>query len=162
MAIPDHLNLLKMRSDLNLCSRAIKQLQSKMQQTDKKLDEIDSRVTQNQLQLKQGETRDSNSIELIKEQEIAIDQLKKLNDSKDCELISLRKWIIVLILGLLSLSARYEITYRPSSGPIVQPKEEPGFIIPTLYTIAIIATATDNNKKLGQWFDKFLGGTRNG
>lgn len=108
-----------------------------------------------------GKQTDLSMADIIEKQEAAIEKLETLNCEKTATLTGLSKWIVLFLLGVLSLSVRYEISYEPGRGAIVKPSPTAGMILPTVYAISIIAIATDQDRKLGLLIEtagKKLGG----
>ena len=101
-----------------------------------------------------GKATDIATATLIQEQEKAIARLDALNYEKQKTLSGMTKWIILVILGILSLTVRYEIDHVPGRGTIIRADENAGVILPTVYTLAIIAVATGQDSKVGNIIDK--------
>lgn len=101
-----------------------------------------------------GKATDLATATLIKEQEKAIARLDALNCEKQKALSGMTKWIILIILGVLSLTVRYTIDYTPGEGTVIKPDQNSGPIMPMIYTLAIIAVATGQDSKVGNIIDK--------
>lgn len=101
-----------------------------------------------------GKQTDIATTELIREQEKAIARLDALNCEKQKALSGITKWIILVILGLLSLSVRYTLDYTPGKGTVIKPDQNAGPIMPLVYTLAIVAVATGQDSKVGNIIDK--------
>lgn len=92
--------------------------------------------------------------DLITKQEAAIKKLESLNCEKSSQLHGMSKWIILAILGVLSLTVRYTVEYQPGTGTVIRPDQSAGAIMPIAYTVAIIAVATNHDRKLGALIDR--------
>ena len=101
-----------------------------------------------------GKASDSATAALIKEQEKAITRLDSLNSEKTKTLTGLTRWIILAVLGVMSLTVRYDIHYSKGTGVNITPTSEPGLVLPAVYTLAIIAIATGQDSKVGTLIDK--------
>jgi len=89
------------------------------------------------------------TLDLIAKQKEAIDKLEELNHEKNTVLTGMGKWVVLLVLGILSLSVRYEFEYVPGRGTVIKPDADAGLILPSLYAFAIIAIATGQDEKIG-------------
>lgn len=101
-----------------------------------------------------GKVTDITTVTLIQEQEKAIARLDSLNCEKQKALSGMTKWIILIILGVLSLTVRYTVDYTPGEGTVIKPDHNSGPIMPMIYTLAIIAVATGQDSKVGNIIDK--------
>jgi hypothetical protein len=104
--------------------------------------------------IESGRQNDLATSELIREQEKAIARLDALNCEKQKTLSGMTKWIILVILGILSLTVRYTVDYAPGKGMVVKPDQNSGPIMPLIYTLSIIAVATGQDSKIGTIIDK--------
>lgn len=105
-------------------------------------------------ELEKSNSEDSEHKKLIEAQSEAIASLKALCSDKDKALKGLSKWIVLAILGGLSLTVKYEFEYSPGDGFIIRPDLNAGMVIPFAYTAAIIAVATNQDEKVGLILEK--------
>lgn len=87
--------------------------------------------------------------DLIEKQQAAIAKLESLNNDKEKKLSGLGRWLILGVLGALSLTVQYSLKYDKGTGLIVKPNTNAGVIIPSVYALAIIAVATHQDSKIG-------------
>ena len=87
--------------------------------------------------------------DLIEKQHAAIDKLESLNSDKEKKLSGLSRWLILAVLGGMSLTAQYSLNYDQGTGIIVTPKSDASPVLPWAYTAAIIALATGQDDKIG-------------
>jgi hypothetical protein len=97
----------------------------------------------------EGRQNDERTADIIEKQEQAISKLEDLNAEKAKTLSGMTKWIILAVLGVMSLTVRYNIQYSQGEGVVITPHPNPGPVLPTAYALAIIAIATGQDAKVG-------------
>ena len=144
-------------SDFN-AQEEIELIKANVKTVEYKLDEILVRLPEREKAIldaiEVGKERDLRTDEIIKTQEAAIAKLEVLNCEKSAVLTGMGKWVVLLVLGILSLSVRYTLDYEPGRGTVVKPDPEAGLLLPGVYTLAIIAIATGQDSKVGTLIDK--------
>lgn len=87
--------------------------------------------------------------DLIEKQQAAIDKLELLNCDKDKKLSGFSKWLILGVLGAMSLTVRYNASYETGTGIVITPNDESGPVLPILYGVSMVAIASGQDEKLG-------------
>ncbi|MBW4460557.1 MAG: hypothetical protein KME47_09990 [Nodosilinea sp. WJT8-NPBG4] len=93
---------------------------------------------------------------LIKKQDAAIDRLNVLNVDKEKKLTGLSRWVILGVLGVMSLSVQYSLAYDKGTGISVKPSSGSSPILPIAYGVAIIAIAANQDDKVGVLIDSIV------
>ena len=115
---------------------------------------LPAREAQIMAALEANKVADDTTADLIAKQEAAIKKLEDLNCEKSSQLHGMHKWIILAVLGILSLTVRYTIQYEPGTGTVIRPDQNAGAIMPVAYTVAIIAVATNHDRRIGDLIDR--------
>jgi hypothetical protein len=108
--------------------------------------------------LEANKEADSATAELLKEQEVEITRLKVLNTEKSKTLNGMTRWIILIILGLMAATTKYEFQFEKGTGIVIRPDSDTGVVIPVLYAVALVAVATNHENRLGNLIDRMGGG----
>jgi len=114
------------------------------------LDKLRSEIVELNNSLANNAIQDSERREII--QKLTADR-----DEKRKELSVLSRLFIVMALGILSLSVRYNLEFTRSDGWLIRPSENAGLIIPGLYAASIVAVLTGNDKEIGKLLGNFGG-----
>jgi hypothetical protein len=97
----------------------------------------------------EGRQNDERTADIIEKQEQAISKLEDLNADKSKKLTGLTKLVILAVLGVMSLTVRYNVSYNNGDGVIITPHPDPGPVLPIIYAVAIIAIASGQDEKIG-------------
>jgi hypothetical protein len=149
-----------------LRNKEIELIKTDVDEIKTQLNELVGRLVEREEQilaaLESNKVADATTTDLLKEQEVEITRLKVLNTEKSKTLNGMTRWIIMIILGLMAATTKYELEFQKGTGVVVRPDQDTGVVIPVLYAVALVAVATNHEGRLGNLIDRMGGGGKFG